>query len=271
MGILPRTAIITNDYFSPVKSNQSKESISSNKSPSVNTNYKSSEDEKAGSFCSAYEAIAKAERWALKSGTVVEEQMLKLAKAALYEHPVQSMILDPDDPLWWPDYFSEADINEIKKYNAKSLPPLSQGLDEEMQLYDINWATGKEIYCTSLPMIRNMTLFLNLTRNGWKSALWDTQGCFFYDNLLQVADWSEADLLHNVWAFVYRAFQDHNIRACLGERCSAAVALGKNENRPLEAIEKRPRKAIGAKVDILFKASNKEIGSAEVGMDDGLQ
>lgn len=52
------------------------------------------------------------------------------------------------------------------------------------------------------------------------------------------------------------------IQACLGECCSVAVALGKNEDRSLEAKEKRPRKAVGAKVDILFKASSKEIGSA---------
>lgn len=91
---------------------------------------------------------------------------------------------------------------------------------------------------------------------------------FFHNKLLRVSDWSEADLLLNVWAFVYRAFQDRNIRACFGERYSAAVALRKNNYRSLEAIEKRPRKAIGAKGDILFKASNKEPRSIEVGKND---
>lgn len=79
-----------------------------------------------------------------------------------------------------------------------------------------------------------------------------------------MSNWPEADILHNVWPFAYRASKDREIQACLGELCSVAVALGKNKDRSLEAKEKRPRKAMGAKVDILFKVSNKEIGSAEI-------
>lgn len=68
-----------------------------------------------------------------------------------------------------------------------------------------------------------------------------------------MSDQPEADLPYNVWPFAYRAFEDREIQACLGEHCSVAVALGKNKDRSLEA-----------KVDVLFKASNKEIGSAEI-------
>lgn len=71
--------------------------------------------------------------------------------------------------------------------------------------------------------------------------------------------------MHEVWSFVYRAFKDRQIKAALGEKSSVAVALGKNKERRLEAVEKRTRKAIGAKVDILFKVCKDEIGSFEVG------
>jgi hypothetical protein len=81
-------------------------------------------------------------------------------------------------------------------------------------------------------------------------------------------DFSEADLLHDVWPFLYRAFKNKGIKASLGERASGAVALARNENRGLEAREKRPRKAIGAKLDIVFKIGYNEHGCCEVGKDD---
>ncbi|CAO3640307.1 unnamed protein product [Mucor hiemalis] len=90
---------------------------------------------------------------------------------------------------------------------------------------------------------------------------------FLYNNNLELNGYSESDLLHEVWPFVYRAFKDRNIRAVLGEKSSVAVSLGRNEERSLEAIDKRPRKATGAKVDILFRSGNLELGTCEVGKD----
>lgn len=46
------------------------------------------------------------------------------------------------------------------------------------------------------------------------------------------------------------------------------VALGRNEDRSLEAVDKRPRKATGSKADILFKICKKELGLCEIGLND---
>lgn len=91
---------------------------------------------------------------------------------------------------------------------------------------------------------------------------------FLDNNELELNDFSEADLLHDVWPFLYRAFKNKEVKASLGERASGAVALARNEHRGLEAREKRSRKAIGAKLDIVFKIGYNEHGSCEVGKDD---
>lgn len=71
-----------------------------------------------------------------------------------------------------------------------------------------------------------------------------------------------------MWPFVCRAFKDKKRKASLGsERVSIAAALGKNEERCLEAAEKRPIKLIDEKLDILIKFCKDELGSCEVGKD----
>lgn len=42
--------------------------------------------------------------------------------------------------------------------------PLSKDLDEEMQSYDSNWTTGKDIY--KFADAKSMALLLNSTKNG---------------------------------------------------------------------------------------------------------
>ncbi|KAG1138819.1 hypothetical protein G6F37_010191 [Rhizopus arrhizus] len=66
---------------------------------------------------------------------------------------------------------------------------------------------------------------------------------------------------------LYTKFADRRIRRKLGERSSIAVGLARNANRSLETNKKRQRKAVGAKVDILFKVGNNEFGSCEIGRD----
>lgn len=90
---------------------------------------------------------------------------------------------------------------------------------------------------------------------------------FLENDVLMLNDFSEADLLHGVWPFLYRAFKPSEAKASLGERVSGAVALARNEHRGLEAREKRTRKAIGAKLDIIFKIGFEEHGFCEVGKD----
>jgi hypothetical protein len=85
---------------------------------------------------------------------------------------------------------------------------------------------------------------------------------FFYQQDLILNDYSESDLLHQLWRFIYRQFGDCSSRAMLGEHCSVV----RNNDR-----------SMGAKLNILFKSGTDELGSCEVEkdyddkyMDDGL-
>jgi hypothetical protein len=88
---------------------------------------------------------------------------------------------------------------------------------------------------------------------------------------LNTVDFSEGDLLHHLWRFVYKAFRTSQVKAKLGEHTSVSSVMGRNNDRTLESDEKRERKPVGAKVDILFKKiTNEEVGCAEVGKHDVL-
>jgi hypothetical protein len=45
------------------------------------------------------------------------------------------------------------------------------------------------------------------------------------------------------------------------------VTLARNESRSLEVIEKRPRKNMGSRGDIIFTLQGQELGFSEVGKD----
>ncbi|KAI9331269.1 hypothetical protein BD770DRAFT_432584 [Pilaira anomala] len=48
-------------------------------------------------------------------------------------------------------------------------------------------------------------------------------------------------------------FKDKGVKATLGKKLNVVVALNRNEEINLEALDKRSRKAAGAKLDILLK------------------
>jgi hypothetical protein len=51
------------------------------------------------------------------------------------------------------------------------------------------------------------------------------------------------------------------------QKTGVAVTLARNESRSLEVIEKRPRKNMGSRGDIIFTLQGQELGFSEVGKD----
>ncbi|CAO3662977.1 unnamed protein product [Rhizopus stolonifer] len=149
--------------------------------------------------------------------------MKKLVEESVYEHPVHSMILDPDD-LIWKSYFTSHEINETKTIHNKPLPVIPTHIEEYLEKYNQQWETAKDLY-----------------------------------------NFAEDQKYDPVSEFLLKWIKEKKIKANLGERASVAVALSKNEERSLEAVEKRPRKTTGAKLDVLFKICKDELGSCEVG------
>lgn len=232
-------------------------------SRSTSSNYKLTDSEKK-LIVDLYNGISTSSKWSLSTGKFVDDQMKQLAKESVYEHPVHSMILDPDDPTW-KKYFTDTELNEIRHYSPPKLPNIPDDLQEYLNTYDQNWNSGKELYIFADDQKHDPVT--EFDKKWIRESMVRMSELFLYSDRLQLSNASEDDLLHDVWPFVYRAFKDRDAKALLGERASGAVALAKNEERGLEARNKRSRKAIGDKLDILFKICFNEHGVCEVGKD----
>lgn len=162
-------------------------------------------------------------------------------------------------------YFTTQELTEIKTYKLEKLSALPEDLVSYLNVYE-------SLQCTS-----DIQKFAFSHYNDPKDEFekkWIQESFinaskpFIYRNQLSLNDYSEADLLHKLWLFVYNLYDDELIQAKLGERSSIAVSLGRNENRTIPCVEKRPRKAKGSKLDILFKYGSVEVGTCEVGKND---
>lgn len=254
-----------NDSSLPISkssaSTRSKKSASlSSKANTINYNLSDIEKKEVISF---YESIPIEDKWKLSSGTMVENQMKKLAEASVYEHPVHSFIMDPYDPIWR-DYFTNDELKQIVSIRNLPLKELPVELSEFMSTFN-DQTTAKGIYKQSMSSI--VDPIKEHDKKWVQQSMMHASELFFIDHQLQISGFSEADATHRIWPFVYRLFYDGFIEAKLGEKCSAATMLARNIERNLEAVEKRPRKAMGARMDILFKRGNVELGCSEIGKD----
>lgn len=242
-------------------STRSKKSASlSSKANTINYNLSDIEKKEVLSF---YESIPIEDKWKLSSGTMVEDQMKKLAEASVYENPVHSFIMDPYDPIWR-DYFTNDELKEIASIRNLPLKELPVELSEFMSTFN-DQTTAKGIYKQSMSSI--VDPIKEHDKKWVQQSMMHASELFFIDHQLQISGFSEADATHRIWSFVYHLFYDGFIEAKLGEKCSAATMLARNIERNLEAVEKRPRKAMGARMDILFKRGNVELGCSEIGKD----
>ncbi|EIE88706.1 hypothetical protein RO3G_13417 [Rhizopus delemar RA 99-880] len=185
-----------------------------------------------------------------------------------FEHPCLSYIVDLADPIW-PNYFSPEETDEVRTYNFVELPDLQDEIQNCINLYDNNTLkTAADYY--EFASDQKLKFSDSFEKRWIKESIMNAAGLFEEGELLNTNDFFEGDSLHTLWTFVYRAFKKSEVKAKLGERTSVSSALGKNEGRSLEFRERRERKAIGAKVDILFKKITDEVGCTEVGKHDVL-
>ncbi|KAI8077022.1 hypothetical protein BDF21DRAFT_439147 [Thamnidium elegans] len=181
-----------------------------------------------------FDIIPTSGKWKLSTGKAVDDQIKQLAEGSIYEHP---------------QYSTVAELDEVRQHVAPQLPNISDDLKEYLNSYDQN---GR----------------LRIDKKWMRESIVRMSELFLENNKLELNDFSEADVLHDIWTFLCRAFKSKETNASLRERASGAVALARNEHRGLGAREKRPRKAIGAKLGIVFKIGYNEHGSCEVGKDD---
>ncbi|CEI88568.1 hypothetical protein RMCBS344292_02951 [Rhizopus microsporus] len=226
-------------------------------------NHKLTEQQKEH-ITEVYNSIHASQKWTLSTGKIVDDQMKDLAQESMYEHPVHSLILDPNDPVWC-NHFTAAELNEIRQYRRLDLPSIPDDLTVYLDSYDVQWASVKDLYLFAENQQHDPVD--EFDKKWVKESILRMAELFLYGDELDLNDFSEADLLHDVWSFIYRAFRDRQMKALLGEVASKAVALAKNKGRGLESKEKRQRKAMGARLDIMFKIGQQEYGTCEVAKD----
>ncbi|KAI9480652.1 MAG: hypothetical protein EXX96DRAFT_594822 [Benjaminiella poitrasii] len=180
--------------------------------------------------------------------------MKKSAEEPVYKHPVHSLILDPNDSIW-KQYFTTTELHEIRHHRTPKLPIIPNNLQEYLNSYNKNWKSGKELYS-----------FADNQRHDPIEEF--DKKVFLYNDKLKLDDSPKHDLLHKGWSFIYRIFKDVQAKSMFGERASGAVALGKNEERDMEAKDRRSRKAVDTKLDILFKIGFNEHDFCKVGKYD---
>lgn len=210
-----------------------------------------------------YKSIPQDKKWRLATRKIVEDEMEKVAATLMYEHPVHSLILDPEDPIWG-DVFTEEELTEIRGYNIVTLPELPETLQGCLDgFYGENWKTGVEIFNYARNMKRHPIQEPDLY---WLER--STQAIshlFLKSDTLSFEGHSEAEALHLFWPFCYTLYDNGAVQAKIGERASTAVAIGRSIFREVFTGTKRRRNAVGAKLDILYRSAATEFGCCEVG------
>jgi hypothetical protein len=236
-------------------------------STSTRTSNRQISEEEKRVVIEIFNNIKDSDKWVLSTGKIVDDIMRVCVEESFYEHPVHSLILDPSD-LIWKKHFTVSELKEISAVNTR---PLDE-IPSELQQYINSYTACKTAMDLRKYVFSHCFDPIEEFDKKWvQESILAASNLFNYNKLLDTSDYSEADLLHRIWPFVYNLFQDNEIKAKLGERCSVAVAVFKNGNRSLETNEKRPRKNMGAKLDILFKCGSVEVGSSEVGKDDVIE
>lgn len=214
-----------------------------------------------------YNKIEEKDKGTLSTGKKISECMLSLANDSIFEHPVHSYIFDASNPVW-DTYFTKEELKEVKKYNTK----LRVDIPEELQVYlssfeNKEFKTASDYYDHALEHKFPLGKYFN---ERWiqESVVSACELFYYLQNQLNLKEYLEGNMLHEVWEFVYKLFKDREIIIKLGEPCSIATSLEKNKKRCLEAITSRERKAMGSKIDVIFTANNTKLGACEAGKGD---
>ncbi|KAI8140151.1 hypothetical protein BJV82DRAFT_671920 [Fennellomyces sp. T-0311] len=76
-----------------------------------------------------FSSLDKEKMWRLSSGKLVEEKMQLVANKSTHEHASHSLIMDPSD-VAYQEHFNEAELEEIKTFNAPEVLPLPDKIAE---------------------------------------------------------------------------------------------------------------------------------------------
>ncbi|KAI9246234.1 hypothetical protein BDA99DRAFT_565568 [Phascolomyces articulosus] len=238
-------------------------SVSSSGSSSGSSSYSSTSrltTKQKKEYEDLYTSLNPSDKWKLSTSKIVEDQMFDWAKKCEYHHPSHSLILDPKDSCWR-NYFTEAELMEIKTENRIVLDPLPN----DLQVY-LNSYIGKHDL-EELFEHHNAKLFhpkREADLHWAQKMITEALDLYFYD-FFPIEGRSESDIIHRVWDCVEKCYDESNIKVSSGEKVSSASSNRINGEREIAGIEKPGKKQMGHRVDLLFTFKKQEYGCCESG------
>ncbi|KAG2220369.1 hypothetical protein INT45_010755 [Circinella minor] len=257
-SIINKREKVSEDYSPPHPSTTTTRHSASKKSAIIMTEKALQEMEN-----SYKKVIESGNVWRLESGRIVEQVMMDHALGLKYEHPVHSMILNPNDSSY-ADVFTEKELEEIGNFKAvdfdQELPqPLHEYLYtflDKKTLHDLNNAIiSKTFNPLSQPD-------LYWARKSFEEVI-ELYNMRFFDE-----DYIEDDVEYRIWPFIFKCFDLTEIRARSGKRKSQASSDRHNQSRSLSAHQPTARHHVGMQPDMKCTFMNYELGFSEVALKD---
>ncbi|CAI2186908.1 17468_t:CDS:10 [Funneliformis geosporum] len=261
-----------NEYYSDPESTESTESVNDDDDDYVYSSESSSCDvvEKTKieftEFEKTYLKMNDSDKWKLSTGKIVEDALYNFGIKCRHEHLCHSFVIDPNDNIYInEEVFTEAELDEIRKYKLIPMPQMPQDLLTYLNSFRVS----------DISSLRDAI---------FKSQQWDSpynrQTHFDYDWIRNTAynllheyeagslekDHLELWLLVHVWNFVDRGFGNiDGLETARSESSSRASSNRKNRNRTGSAIVKMKRKIMGRRGDLIIRKVSTEYGCSEAG------
>ncbi|KAK4512003.1 uncharacterized protein ATC70_004002 [Mucor velutinosus] len=195
-----------------------------------------------------YIGLDKTKMWKLSTGKVVEEEMMKLAISKDHEHLCHSLIMDVRDRCW-NDYFSPAEMEEIKSYKALQLPVLPSNVTTYMEEL-LN--TPRDQLYTKV----NEVTFAPNTHEYWIQDSYNNAIRLVQSGFFPLRDVTEQGMGRRMWSCVDKCFDFAAVRCVTREKCSKASTDAANSVRSPSDCS---RQQTGRKMDYLFKIKESDI------------
>ncbi|KAL9539817.1 hypothetical protein PS6_011040 [Mucor atramentarius] len=207
-----------------------------------------------------YAVLDNEKMWKLSTGTLVEQQMMKHATSQDYEHLSHSLILDAQDSCW-ESYFSEQEMDEIRRFRAVNLPVLP--FDVKRFLDQLDAIPKHNLY----DKVNEHTYAAN-SDEKWIQEVYNNCFRLTKSGFFPLHDVTEQGIGKRMWSCVDSCFDFSTVKCISGEKCSKASADAANMNRSPSDFS---RQQTGRKMDYLFKTrdNDDEIGCGECALVGG--
>lgn len=217
-------------------------------------------------FITKYKSMVDKDKWVLKTGTVVEDNLFKFGKKCKFEHLCHSFIIDPNDETYLQrKVFTEEELVEIATSKMIEYPELPYDLVDYLSVFE-KGTTSKELR-KLIHISSDYQLDYDNERDQVKDWINRTlsQLVLLYKNPLAFAtEHTEQWFQSRVWLFLKYALEDiENVLACRGEQSSVASSDKMNISRVVPSVEKIKPKIFGSRVDMIIRLFDLELAVEE--------